>query len=99
MKKLIDFNDNLIERLEKLKDKFNVKSLAPIIDIVLTIGLTHFEEFVNGTVYINPYTYYYPWYQDPSTPNWSWNTGIITIPGTSYTIYCNNITGEQNVES
>lgn len=99
MKKLIEISDSLIERLESLKEKFNVKSLAPIIDIVLTIGLTHFEEFVNGNIYINPYPYY-PWYPQPYTPNYDWNTGTITIQpyvcGSDWMAI--NVTGEQNVK-
>ena len=50
MKKIIELNDNLIERLEALQEKFNVKSLAPIVDIVLTIGLAHFEDFAYGKI-------------------------------------------------
>ena len=109
-KKLIELNDDLVERLEALKDRFNVKSLAPIVDIVLTIGLAQFEQFASGTVIINqpvyipdtqPYNPYPTWPTQPWYKVWCGEDTVdpdkVTWNHGDWTITCNYTTGGTNV--
>ena len=103
MKKLINISDNLYERLEALQEKFNVKSMQPIVDIVMTIGLAHFEQFASGTVIIN-----YDWANWNNQPYWfqwqpQYNTGLtpdgdFTFKYGDWTLSYNNASGQSNVE-
>lgn len=105
MKKIIELNDDLVERLEGLKEKFNVKSLAPIVDIVLTIGLAQFEQFASGTVISLQPTYItYPLITDPYPNIIPWeiqdtfgNGKKVVWKHGNWSISCNQSTGASNV--
>jgi len=103
-KKLIELNDDLVERLEALKDKFNVKSLAPIVDIVLTIGLAQFEQFASGSIVVQNQNIYAPNITTPLPYFQIWDskdTAVDPVKVTwnydDWSITCNYTTGVSDV--
>ena len=108
MKKLIELTDDTLERLESIKEKFNVKSLAPIVDIVLTIGLAQFENFASGSVIVKEYPIqpipYQPYPPLPSAPQpwheWVYDSGTSDVRFThgNWVLCYNTITGVSNVD-
>jgi len=82
MKKLIDVDDDISERLEKIRQKFHIKTVQPVLDIVISMGIEAFERLINPPkeekVYIWPWypTYpIYPRYDELTTTDWTWGDG------------------------
>ena len=44
MKKLIEIDDTLFERLEKIQKDYHINSLTPVISLVLTLGVNWFKK-------------------------------------------------------
>jgi len=83
MKKIIEIDDELYEKLEKIQKDYHIKTVSPVISLVLTLGVKWFEKLndINPTMnvpipipYPIPYEPYipaqpwYPWYQETADP-------------------------------
>jgi len=83
MKKLISIDDDIFERMEAIREKFHIKSMQPVLDIVISMGLEAFETLLNPPVeekvYIWPwYPQYpqYPMYDQGTAVTWSYDTDL-----------------------
>ena len=77
MKKIIEIDDNLFEKLSKIQKDYSINSLTPVISLVLTLGVNWFKKLEA----IAPIAYTPP-------PVYDW--GIYPISG-SGTIDCNEV--------
>ena len=44
MKKIIEIDDSLFEKLEKIQKDYSINSLTPVISLVLTLGVNWFRK-------------------------------------------------------
>lgn len=61
MKKIIEIDDNLFEKLTKIQEDYGINSLTPVISLVLTLGVNWFKKLEA----IVPQAY--------TPPNYDWN--------------------------
>lgn len=82
MKKLIDIDNDIFNRIEKIQRRFHIKTAQPVLDIIISMGLEAFERLLNPPkeekVYIWPWypTYpTYPYYDEITPCQWTWGDG------------------------
>lgn len=68
MKKLIEIDDSLYERLEKIQKDYHINSLTPVISLILTIGTNWFKklEAIIPQVYTPQWDFWSPYISDGS---------------------------------
>lgn len=82
MQKLINIDNDIYERIETIRKKFHIKTVQPVLDIIISMGLEAFERLINPPkeekVYIWPWyptQPIYPCYDDITPVQWKWNNG------------------------
>jgi len=82
MKKIVEIDDELYEKLEKIKKDYHIKTISPVISLILTLGVKWFEKLNDISPTINvptpipwpipydPYVPSTPW--GPYEPTWIW---------------------------
>ena len=70
MKKIIEIDDNLFEKLTKIQEDYGINSLTPVISLVLTLGVNWFKKLEA----IVPLAY------TPPIHDWNW---VYPVSGTS----------------
>jgi len=83
MKKIIEIDDNLYEKLEKIQKDYSINSLTPVISLILNLGVNWFKKLEA----ITPQAC-----QPPPTINWEWWTAPVWTYPMSGTIDCDNNT-------
>lgn len=73
MKKIIEIDDSLFEKLEKIQKEYNINSLTPVISLVLTLGVNWFRKLEA----IVPHVY------TPPEPYWEWTPCFYPTTGTA----------------
>lgn len=103
MKKIVEIDDELFEKLEKIRKDYHIKTVSPVISLVLTLGVKWFEKLNELTPTMNvstpipwPMPYYVPDCPQPYTP-W-WQEGIPSSYPWEYKVFCSdgsnfNVTG------
>lgn len=66
MQKLINIDDDFFERIEKIRKKFHIKTVQPVLDIIISMGLEAFERLINPPK--EEKVYIWPWY--PTYPTY-----------------------------
>ncbi len=103
MKKIIEIDDELYARLEKIQNDYHIKTVAPVISLILTLGIKWFEKLndVSPTMNIpTPIPFplpYQPWQPtEPYTPWYPWYPWYNEEPY-KWEVWCNgsavNVTG------
>lgn len=102
MKKIVEIDDDLYEKLEKIQKDYHIKTVSPVISLILTLGVKWFEKLndINPTMNVPtpipwpiPYepfcpTYPSPWWTDGAPDPYPWKYKVWCNDGTSF-----NITG------
>lgn len=81
MKKLIEIDDALFKRLEKIQNDYNINSLTPVISLVLTLGVNWFKklEGITPQIYTPPqWDFWSPYIGDTVTVTQDDKWNIIT---------------------
>lgn len=101
MKKIVEIDDELYEKLEKIRKDYHIKTVSPVISLILTLGVKWFEKLNELSPTMNvptpipwpiPYPEY-PQYPQPYLPWWSegtpeepWRYKVWCSDGTSFSV-------------
>lgn len=97
MKKIVEIDDDLYEQLEKIRKDNHIKTISPVISLILTLGVKWFEKLNDISPTMNvptpipwpipyqPYQPYVPW-----EPIWVWpnTTTDSPYPWEQYKVWC-----------
>lgn len=101
MKKIIEIDDELYEKLEKIQKNYHIKTVSPVISLILTLGVKWFEKLNDITPTMNvptpipyPVPYYYPWVPAqpdpfPYQPCYPWSETSDSEPW-QYRVWCSD---------
>jgi hypothetical protein len=73
MKKIIEIDDELYEKLENIQKGYHIKTVSPVISLILTLGVKWFQKLNDMAPTMNiptPIPYPVPYY--PLTPQEPW---------------------------